>query len=103
MPPFQLVRSALRAGRSVTDPKSGSWRFQPALIVMLNAWPVVDDGGAKSIAPKTSPLSTSRLFGIPPTDVGTLCWPSTLSSRWTESVATPAACRPTLPVLSSVW
>src|SRR5688500_3314768 len=102
-PPFQLLWSPLLDGRSAGPPNSGSCRFQPPLYVRLNAWPVVDDVGAQSNAPKIIPLSTSRSLGIPPTEVGICCWPRIDSIRDTESRDTPAAWRPAAPVFSSVW
>ena len=66
-------------------------------------WPRVDDGGARSMLPNTAPLSLRRSDGRPPTLAGTLAVRSSDASRAAESAATPAACRPSAPVLSRFW
>ena len=54
-PPFQLVRSPLCPGSSLTDPDAGDVRFHDPLADRLNAWPVREPGGARLSVPNKLP------------------------------------------------
>src|SRR3954454_11766101 len=99
---FQLVRLATCPGNSLTEADDGFCRFHPPLKVMLNACPVVDDGGLKSSAPKTRPWSFVRSVGMRPAVVGTPSCDSAERSRMAESGEPPAAISPTGSVLSKL-
>jgi hypothetical protein len=88
-PAVHPVRSPACAGNSLSSDDAGVCRFQPALSVRFTLCPELLDGGVRSSAASTDPLSLSRLAPRPATPSGTPWAPSRAARRRTESGATP--------------